>query len=90
MYCSAGSRPRAAKSGMRTKVTEAAFSVEAEVVELEAGVVPLVMRSGDGSRVVGFHSFNMLEAAPSPNADTCIGCGHSPSLPAATTRTSRD
>jgi hypothetical protein len=48
MYCSAGSRPRAAKSGMRTKVTEAAFSVEAEVVELEAGVVPLVMRSGDG------------------------------------------
>jgi hypothetical protein len=41
---------------MRTKVTEAAFSVEAEVVELEAGVVPLVMRSGDGSRVVGFHS----------------------------------
>jgi hypothetical protein len=41
MY-SAGSRPSAAKSGIRTKVTEAAFSVEAEVVELEAGVVPLV------------------------------------------------
>jgi len=33
---------------MRTKVTEAAFSVEAEVVELEAGVVPLVMGSDDG------------------------------------------
>jgi hypothetical protein len=36
---------------MRTEVTEAgAFSVEAEVVELEAGVVPvpLVMRAGDG------------------------------------------
>jgi hypothetical protein len=58
---------------MRTEVTEAgAFSVEAEVVELEAGVVPvpLVMRAGDGEypvpclftgRVVGF--FDMLEAA---------------------------